>query len=257
MPAVRTSRLLLAPLLFAALAALAQSEDYEPEMAQEGKDVIWVPTPEDLVERMLDAARVTPQDFVVDLGSGDGRVVIAAAKRGAHALGVEFDPGLVAFSRRRASEAGVSERARFVRQDFFEADFSHATVVALFLLPEINVRLRPKILALKPGTRVVANTYGMEPWKPDERAVLYTADGHCGWYCTVLLWYVPAQVAGRHAVPGGELELRQEFQMLAGTLHAGGAAYPAEGRVRGEEVEVSAGGRVFRGRASGGTLELR
>src|SRR6187549_939619 len=139
--------------------AAAQTATYEPQSGQAGKDVVWVPTPPELVENMLDMAKVTPQDIVMDLGSGDGRNVIAAAKRGARAYGFEFNPEMVALSRRKAQEAGVADRATFIEGDMFEADISKATVMALFLLPSNLDKLAPKFLALRPGTRIVNNTF--------------------------------------------------------------------------------------------------
>ena len=148
-------------LIFASSGAPAQSgkSEYQPQVGQEGKDVIWVPTPQALVDRMLDMAKVTAKDYVIDLGSGDGRTVITAAKRGAKALGIEYNPDMVELSKRNAAKAGVSDKASFVKADLFEADLSPATVITMFLLPGINLKLRPKILALKPGTRVVSNTF--------------------------------------------------------------------------------------------------
>ena len=143
---------------------------FEPVSGQAGKDVVWVPTPQATVDRMLDLTKVTPKDFVIDLGSGNGITVITAAKRGATAMGVEFNPDMVTLARRLASKAGVSAKATFVQGDLFEVDLSKATVITLFLLPEINERLRPKLLDLKPGTRVASNTFDMGDWQPDARA---------------------------------------------------------------------------------------
>ena len=141
---------------------------YEPKVGQAGKDVVWVPSPESTVEKMLDVAKVTSQDFVVDLGSGDGRNVIAAAKRGARALGVEYNPDMVELSKRNAAKAGVGDKATFVQGDMYAAEFQQATVLALFLLPDNLLKLRDKFAALKPGTRIVANTFGIEEWTADE-----------------------------------------------------------------------------------------
>src|SRR5262245_61353235 len=149
----------------AVFASGAYAQDYQPQVGQEGKDVVWVPTPETMVQRMLDMAKVTSKDFVMDLGSGDGRTVIGAAKRGARALGVEYNPDMVELSKRNAAKEGVTERAQFVKADLFETDFSKATVITMFLLPDINLKLRPKILNLKPGTRVVSNSFTMGEWK--------------------------------------------------------------------------------------------
>jgi SAM-dependent methyltransferase len=227
---------------------------YEPSSGQKGKDVVWVPTPQVVVDKMLDMAKVTGGDFVMDLGSGDGRTVIAAAKRGARALGVEYNPDMVALSTRNAEEAGVSGRARFVQADLFETDFSKASVITMFLLPDINLKLRPKILRLKPGTRVVSNTFTMGDWQADETADLgKECDAS---YCTALLWIVPARVAGTHELPQGELTLKQRFQVLSGTLSTDGKTLPVSGKVRGTEITFTAGGREYRGKANGKHLEL-
>src|SRR5512145_3419722 len=154
-------------LLATTAAAQSGAPASEPYVGQPGKDVIWVPTPPTLVEKMLDMAAVTAKDFVIDLGSGDGRNVIAAAKRGARALGVEYDQNLVQVSRRAAAVEGVADRAKFMQGDMFEADISKATVLALFLLPDNLRKLTPKFLDLKPGSRIVGNTFGIEGWKPD------------------------------------------------------------------------------------------
>src|SRR6185369_12898348 len=142
--------------------------EYEPVPFQAGKDVVWVPTPQIVVDKMLDLAKVTPQDFVMDLGSGDGRTVITAARRGARALGIEYNPDMVALSQRNAVKNGVADKAEFRKADLFETDFSKATVVTMFLLPQINMQLRPKILAMKPGTRIVSNTFDMGDWTADD-----------------------------------------------------------------------------------------
>jgi SAM-dependent methyltransferase len=176
------------------LSAAAQQQPpkpvYVPEVGQQGKEVVWVPTPPELVEKMLDLARVGPNDYVVDLGSGDGRNVIAAAKRGARALGVEYNPDMVELSRRLAAEAGVSEKAKFVQGDMFEADFSEATVMAMFLLPDNLTRLKPKMEKLKPGTRIVLNTFGVPGWRAD---VTERIEGNCSSWCTAMLYTLPAK----------------------------------------------------------------
>ena len=263
---VRYARRLLALsaalLLFASLAhaQATQTKPFEPTVGQAGKDVVWVPTPQSLVERMLDLAKLTPQDFLMDLGSGDGRTVITAAKRGATAQGIEYNPDMVALSQRNAKDAGVTGKATFVKADLFETDFSKATVVTMFLLPDINLRLRPKILDMKPGTRIVSNTFTMGEWKADETADLGAGGkGSCNEsWCTALLWIVPAKVAGTHKLPQGELTLKQEFQMLSGTFRTEGKTLAiANGRVRGEEVSFKAGGKDYRGRVSNGKLELK
>jgi len=242
------------------LAALAAStaraqtpqSPFEPRVGQPGKDVVWVPTPEVLVEKMLDMAKVTPRDFVVDLGSGDGRNVIAAAKRGARARGVEYNPDMVELSRRTADKAGVSDKATFVQGDMFESDFSDATVLALFLLPDNLRRLKDKFLDLEPGTRIVANTFGIEGWTPDQTEAL---DGDCESWCTALLWIVPAKVEGTWRLPQGELTLKQEIQMISGTLVSSSDGTPvAHGRMRGDQITFTVGETEYTGRVSGDTL---
>src|SRR5512134_239102 len=165
-------RLSLALLLIVTLSGVAGAQpakqEFQPEVGQEGKDVVWVPSPQTVVNKMLDMAKVTPKDYVIDLGSGDGRTVITAAKRGAKALGIEYNPDMVELSKRNAAKEGVSDKATFMKADLFESDFSQATVISMFLLPDINIRLRPKILNLKPGTRIVSNSFDMEEWKADE-----------------------------------------------------------------------------------------
>jgi SAM-dependent methyltransferase len=221
---------------------------YEPKVGQAGKDVVWVPSPESTVEKMLDVAKVTPQDFVVDLGSGDGRNVIAAAKRGARALGVEFNEDMVELSKRNAAAAGVGDKAKFVQGDMYAADFQEATVLALFLLPTNLTKLRDKFAALKPGTRIVANTFGIEDWTADETL---TISDDCLSWCTVLLYFVPAKVEGTWQTPQGALELKQQYQVVTGTL---GGASIENGRVRGEDVTFTAGGTPYSARITGNAL---
>lgn len=221
---------------------------YEPKVGQPGKDVVWVPSPETTVEKMLDVAKVTPEDLVVDLGSGDGRNIIAAAKRGARGRGVEYNPDMVELSRRRAQEAGVADKATFVQGDMFAADFSDATVLALFLLPDNLSKLRDKFAALKPGTRIVANTFGIEGWTPDESLSI---EGECTSWCTVLLYYVPAKVDGTWKTAEGALVLKQDFQTVSGTL---GSAPVESPKIRGDEISFVAGGTQYRGRINGTTI---
>jgi precorrin-6B methylase 2 len=225
---------------------------FEPVVGQEGKDVVWVPTPEALVEKMLDMAEVTPKDVVMDLGSGDGRNIIAAAKRGATAIGVEYNPDMVELSRRRAAEAGVTDKATFVEGDMYEADISKATVLALFLLPHNLNRLVTKFLELPPGTRIVGNTFAPEGWTADETE---TIEGDCVSWCTSLLWIVPAKVGGTWRLPQGELTLEQEFQMLSGTLTAGGTPIEVTGRLRGDEITLKAGNTEYTGRVNGNRID--
>ena len=233
-------------------AAPAQGQ-FQPQVGQAGKDVVWVPTPQALVDKMLDMAKVTPQDYVIDLGSGDGRTVITAAKRGAKALGIEYNPEMVQLSKRNAANDRVSERVNFLQADLFQSDFSQATVVTMFLLPDINLKLRPKILDMKPNTRVVSNTFTMGEWMADETATV--GDGCVSW-CTALLWIVPAKVAGTWRLPQGELRLTQDFQMISGTLGAGNGATPiTNGKMNGDQVSFTAGAARYTGRVSGNTME--
>lgn len=236
-----------------ASAAWSQAAEYQPQVGQEGKDVIWVPTPQALVDKMLDMAKVTPKDYVIDLGSGDGRTVITAAKRGSKALGIEYNPDMVALSKRNAAKEGVSDKASFVKADLFESDFSQAQVITMFLLPDINLKLRPKILDLKPGTRIVSNSFTMGEWTADETATV--KDG-CASYCTAHLWIVPAKVEGTWQLPQGELTLRQNFQMLTGSLKTGsGVLQITDGKMTGEQISFTAGGTTYRGRVNGNTIE--
>ena len=226
----------------------AAQKPFEPYSGQPGKDVVWVPTPQPLVEKMLDMAHLTPQDFHIDLGSGDGRTVITAAKRGARALGIEYNPDMVALSKKNAAAAGVGDKATFVQADLFETDFSKANVLTLFLLPSINMKLRPKILDMKPGTRVVANSFNMEDWDADETE---TIAGDCTSWCTALLWIVPAKVQGSWAMPQGELKLTQQFQKVSGTL---GTQQIAEGKLRGDELTFKVGNTTYTGKVDGSTI---
>jgi precorrin-6B methylase 2 len=248
---IRRSLLSLSMVLVAA-AALAQAtatqKPFEPQVGQAGKDVVWVPTSQALVDKMLDLAKVTPQDYVMDLGSGDGRTVITAAKRGARAMGIEYNPDMVELSRKNAVAAGVGEKATFVKADLFETDFSQATVITMFLLPQINLRLRPKILDMKPGTRVVSNTFTMEDWEPD---VTETVGNGCSTWCTALFWLVPAKVEGTWRMPSGDLTLKQTFQMVSGTL---GSTPIANGKLRGADITFTAGGTIYNGRVNGNTI---
>jgi hypothetical protein len=230
-----------------------QTKPFEPQVGQAGKDVVWVPTPQALVDKMLDIAKTTPKDYVIDLGSGDGRTVITAAKRGARALGIEYNPDMVDLSKRNAAKENVGDRATFMKADLFESDFSQATVITMFLLPDINLKLRPKILDLKPGTRIVSNTFTMGDWKADETA---TVTENCNNWCTALLWIVPAKVGGTWKLPNGELQLTQTYQELSGTLSIGGKPVPiSDGKMRGEEISFTAGGAQYTGHVNGKTME--
>jgi SAM-dependent methyltransferase len=231
------------------------SSEFAPVEGQAGKDVIWLPTAQSLVDKMLDLAKVTPQDFVIDLGSGDGRTVITAAKRGARAMGIEYNPDMVELSKRNAAKEGVADKTQFMKADLFESDFSKATVITMFLLTDINLKLRPTILNLKPGTRIVSNTFRMGEWDPDETESVESGKD-CYNYCTALLWIVPAKVEGTWKLSQGQLVLQQTFQMISGTLNAGGSsATPAEGKLRGEEISFTAGGARYVGRVNGNTMQ--
>ena len=252
----RTIQLLLATSLLGVFtgSALAQTAraPFEPWVGQDGKDVIWVPTPTVLVEKMLDIAEVTKEDYVIDLGSGDGRNVIAAAKRGAQALGVEYNNDMVEYSRRAAAREGVADKAIFVQGDMFEADISKATVMALFLLTDNLRQLTPKLYGLSPGTRIVANTFGIEGWTAE---ATHKVEGDCEFWCEILLYIVPAKVAGTWRLAQGELTLNQNFQTVSGTLAAGGTSTPiANGRLRGDQITFTAGNVEYAGRVNGDTM---
>jgi hypothetical protein len=234
------------------------SKDYTPSVGQEGKDVIWVPTPQSLVDRMLQMAGTKPTDFVVDLGAGDGRTVITAAKKfGAKALGVEYNPEMVELAKRNAEKEGVAGRAQFIRADIFQTDFSQATVLTLYLLPSLNLKLRPTILNMKAGTRVVSHAFTMDDWQPDQ---VDSSDGR-----TAYMWIVPAKVAGtwRIEIAGGpryEATFLQEFQNINGSAKAD--VKPVQfynGKMRGETitfvVDDGAAKREFTGRVSGEKIE--
>jgi len=253
---VLAGSLLTMTLALAPAPARAQAQEtkpFQPTVGQAGKDVIWVPTPQELVEKMMDLAKVTSSDIVVDLGSGDGRTVIAAAKRGANARGIEYDPNMVELSKQNAAAAGVSQRAQFMKADLFESDFSNATVVTMFLLPSINMRLRPKLLDMRPGTRIVSNSFTMEDWQPDVTETI----PDCSQWCTAHLWIVPAKVAGTWRLPQGELQLSQQFQQVTGTFGAASGSQPiVNGKLQGDVITFLAGGTEYSGRVQGDSLEL-
>jgi hypothetical protein len=234
-----------------ALSAQTQTptKTFEPTVGQAGKDVVWVPSPDQLVQKMLDMAKVTPRDLVMDLGSGDGRTVIMAAKRGATAIGVEYNPDMVTLSRANAQTQGVTGKASFVQADLFQTDLSKPTVITMFLLPSINMKLRPTLLNLKPGTRIVSNTFDMEDWQPDETASI-GPEGCTSW-CKALLWIVPAKAEGRWKTPQGELNIVQKFQMISGTL----GSTPINGKVVGDQISFTAGSMKYTGRVNGKAIE--
>ena len=240
---------MLLPMLAAGAVAqeTAPASTFEPQVGQPGKDVVWVPTPDAMVESMLDMAEVTPQDFLMDLGSGDGRTVIAAAKRGLRAKGIEYNADMVALARRNAAAAGVSDRAQFEEADLFETNLSQAQVLTMFLLPQINMKLRPAILNMAPGTRVVSNSFLMEDWRPDETKRL----PDCGSWCTAHLWIVPARVSGTWTLPQGTLRLTQEFQAIAGRLDS---TPLTDGTLRGDAIGFTVNGAVYAGRVQGTTM---
>jgi len=260
MHTIRLMRLPVLALLFAFLPLVAGAQDkpaasqFEPEVGQAGKDVVWVPTPQSLVDKMLNLAKVTSKDYVIDLGSGDGRTVITAAKRGARALGIEYNPEMVALSQRNAEKEGVVGKANFMKADLFETDFSKATVITMFLLPDINLKLRPKILDLKPGTRIVSNSFTMGEWQHDRTDTATDQEG-CHSYCTAYLWIVPAKVGGTWKLPQGELKLKQSFQMVSGALTVDGKAVPVKGRLYGSRLNFRAGNARYSGRVSGKTIK--
>jgi len=233
-----TFRFIGALVIAASLPALAAAQpaeaNFEPRVGQAGKDVIWVPTPNSLIERMLRMANVGPGDRVVDLGSGDGRIAIAAARDfNVPATGIEFNPDMVALSNRNAAEAGVGNRVKFVQGDIFATDFSDATVVTMYLLPSLNLRLRPTLLNMKPGTRIVSHAFDMDDWQPDDTA---NVEGQNAYF-----WIVPAQVGGTWQLKLGaetiELKIAQEFQNFRGT--AGPSGSPVQGTLRGAEIRLT------------------
>jgi precorrin-6B methylase 2 len=246
---------LCAAAAFGQATATKKEKQFEPTVGQEGKDVVWVPTSQALVNKMLDMAKLTANDIHYDLGSGDGRTVITAAKRGAQAYGVEFNPNMVALSRRNAQKEGVAEKAHFIQGDIFETDFSKATVITLFLLPELNVKLRPKILDMKPGTRIVSNSFTMGDWHADQTENVSDKQG-CTAYCTAYLWIVPAKAEGRWKTPEGELTLKQTYQNVTGTLASGGKSIPVKGTLSADQLTLDAGGTQYTARVTGDTMDV-
>jgi Methyltransferase domain len=249
-----TRSLALSCLAIVIVAGAALAEKFEPRVGQPGKDVVWVPSPQALVDRMLDIAKLQAGEYHMDLGSGDGRTVITAAKRGATAVGVEFNPNMVALAREAAKQAGVTDRATFIEGDLFQADISKANVITLFLLPDINLRLRPKILDLRPGTRIVSNSFDMGDWTPDQTI---QAGPECTSWCRAHLWIVPAKVQGTWKLPdGGELTLEQRYQAVTGTLRIGNSNMNiSTGKVIGDQITFTAGTMQYTGRVNGNTIE--
>ena len=252
-PKTRSMALAGAVLLAASAGALAQAPkaDYQPQVGQAGKDVVWVPTPQALVDKMLDMAKVTSKDYVVDLGSGDGRTVITAAKRGAKAHGIEYNADMAELAKRNAIKEGVTGKATFANADIFKSEFADATVVTLFLLPGLNLRLRPTLLAMKPGTRVVSNTFNMDDWQPDETAQV--TEG-CNSFCRAYLWIIPAKVEGTWRFGQSELKLEQTYQMLKGTLTTGNVVAPVTGKLNGDAITFTAAGTEYTGSVQGGAM---
>lgn len=250
----RTSMMMMFALLLVlatAFAVMAQEKggtSYEPQVGQAGKDVVWVPTPQTLVDKMLEIAKATPSDYLIDLGSGDGRTVITAAKRGLTAKGIEYNPQMVEVAQKAAKAAGVADKATFEKADLFESDFSKAQIITMFLLPWINEKLSPKLLTLKPGTRIVSNTFTMGDWQPDQTANV-TED--CVSYCKALLWIVPAKAEGNWQLGEAELKLKQSFQMLSGTL---GPTEITDARMNGTAISFSVGSANYTGTLDGKTM---
>jgi SAM-dependent methyltransferase len=228
------------------------AQDYKPIVGQHGKDVIWVPTPDSLIEAMLDLAKVTPSDYVIDLGSGDGRIVLAAARRGAKAVGFEYNPDMVALSRRNAEQAGLSDKATFVNADLFESDFSKATVITMYLLPQLNLKLRPTILGLKPGIRVVSHAFTMGEWEADQTV---EKEGRVAY-----LWIVPASVDGKWLCKlqtgAAELNFTQQFQAVQGTMKVSGKDFTlVDVKLEGNRIGFIAGKQTYSGSVNGREIE--
>lgn len=238
-------------LVATALSSAAQEQGqkpYEPQVGQAGKDVVWVPTPQSLVDKMLEIAKATPKDYLIDLGSGDGRTVITAAKKGLTAHGIEYNPQMVEVAQKAAKEAGVSDKTTFEKADIFESDFSKAQIITMFLLPWINEKLSPKLLELPAGTRLVSNTFQMGDWQADETA---TVTEDCTNYCKALLWIVPAKAGGTWQLGEAELKLEQKYQMLTGTL---GPTEIKDGRLLGTQVSFSVGDAKYTGTVDGKSM---
>jgi len=231
---------------------------YEPVRGQAGKDVIWIPTPDGLIEKMLSAANVTDKDKVFDLGAGDGIIAITASRKyGAQSVGIEYNPDMAQFARRKVAEAGLSDKVKIITGDIFQEDFSAATVVTLYLMPHLNLKLRPILLNMKPGTRVVSNTFSMGDWDPDETM------SHEHW--KAFYWVVPAKIEGAWVLTGMEggplrLNISQSFQNIGGTLTRGGKTLSMIGaKLSGDEVKfqfITPDNKVnaFSGRLEGGRL---
>lgn len=239
---LRASTFALAGLLIAAGSAFAKDRKecdrvYKPSVGQPGKDVVWVPTPDELVARMLGMAKVTPKDLVYDLGAGDGKIAIAAGKLGATAVGIEYNPDMVKLAQCYVEADGVAGNVKIIHGDIFKEDFSKATVVTMYLLPELNLRLRPTILAMKPGTRVTSHQFTMGDWEADETAEID--------YRTAYLWIVPAKVEGSWSLRDANglqfaVALTQKYQKISGDVTVGGKKQPLVGAaLRGDEIRFA------------------
>jgi precorrin-6B methylase 2 len=250
-------KLIMSALLFIITSCLVAQEKqtidgYTPRIGQQGKDVVWVPTPQELINKMLEIAEVKPDDYVIDLGSGDGRTVIAAAKIGAKALGVEYNPDMVELSKENARKEGVSDKAEFIKGDLYETDLSKATVITMFLLPEINLKLRPRLLDLKPGTRIVSNTFTMGEWEADYKV---TTEENWNSWNTAHLWIIPAKVEGTWKLGKEELKLFQKFQFVIGTLSSKGKSYTVtEGKLHGNSISFMIDGKKYSGLVNDDTM---
>ena len=246
--------------LVAATPAYAQK--YEPHVGQAGKDVIWVPTPDEVVDRMLTMAQVGPGDIHFDLGAGNGKIAIAAAKRGANATGIEYNPDMAAYANEQAKAAGVygtgPGKATIRQADIFVTDFTKATVITLYLLPTLNMKLRPQILSMKPGTRIVSHSFMMEDWEADE---ISTLDGRKAYF-----WLVPAQVGGSWMLDAGgqkhEIVLEQTFQKIQGWVNLSKTVQGGlrEARLRGADiafayVDQTGNRREFSGKVNGKRMD--
>lgn len=241
-------------------------------MAQEGRgDVVYVPTPQIVVDTMLEMAKVGPNDFVIDLGSGDGRIIItAASKRGARGFGVDLDTVLLKLANQNAQKAGVTDKVHFVEQNLFLTDLSKATVITSYLLPQMNLRLRSKVMSLKPGTRLVAHDYHFGDWDPDEQRELIVPEKKVGasGISYIFFYVVPARVPGKWqslvTIDGREtpmeFTLQQSFQELEGKVDIRDTSADLRGRMTGERIRMIAGGRngvarhEFIGQVDGGNI---
>jgi len=241
-------------LIYTGLSAQENKPDagFIPEVGQQGKDVVWVPTPDELVNVMLKMSKVTADDYVIDLGSGDGRTVIAAAKTGARAVGIEYNPDMVTLSKSNALKEGVGDKTEFIETDLYEYDLSKATVITMFLLPEINLKLRPRLLDLKPGTRIVSNTFTMGEWEADFEV---TTEENWNSWNTALMWIVPAKVEGTWQFGNNQLLVNQEFQMIYGYFVNNGKEIPVtDGRLSGNEITFKIKGDLYTGIVEGNKM---